>query len=64
MTDFICSAAALVIQGSTSVYSKKVEYLHSLVYAALEAIAEKRCLQCSHAILIGTSGLLSIQLRQ
>lgn len=35
-------AAALLIQGSASVYSKKVEYLHSLVYAALEAIAEKR----------------------
>lgn len=36
-------AAALVIQGSACVYSKKVEYLHKLVYQALEFIAEKRC---------------------
>eukprot|EP00887_Chlorella_sp_A99_P001915 scaffold18.g1915.t1 len=28
--------AALLIQGSTGIYSKKVEYLHSLVYQALE----------------------------
>lgn len=39
---FAC-AAALVIQGSACVYSKKVEYLHKLVYQALEFIAEKRC---------------------
>lgn len=31
-----------MIQGSASVYGKKVEYLHTLVYAALEAMAEKR----------------------
>ena len=36
------STAALVIQGSASVYSKKVEYLHSLVYSASEAIAKTR----------------------
>ena len=35
-------AAALVIQGSACVYGKKVEYLHSLVYQALEFIAEKK----------------------
>ncbi|KAK9810243.1 hypothetical protein WJX72_007164 [[Myrmecia] bisecta] len=34
--------AALVIQGSACVYSKKVEYLHTLVHQALEFIAEKR----------------------
>jgi hypothetical protein len=37
-----CSAAALLIQGSACVYGKKVEYLHTLVYQALEFIAEKR----------------------
>lgn len=32
-----------VLQGSTSVYSKKVEYLHALVYQTLELItAQKR----------------------
>ena len=37
-------AAALVIQGSACVYSRKVEYLHGLVYQALEVIADnKRC---------------------
>ena len=35
-------AAALVIQGSACVYSKKVEYLHSLVYQALEYVAENK----------------------
>ncbi|KAL3132422.1 hypothetical protein ABBQ32_008980 [Trebouxia sp. C0010 RCD-2024] len=34
--------AALLIQGSACVYGKKVEYLHSLVYEALEFIAEKK----------------------
>lgn len=28
--------AALLIQGSTNVYSKKVEFLHELVYKTLE----------------------------
>ncbi len=35
-------AAALLIQGSTCVYSRKVEYLHKLVYNALAAVASKR----------------------
>lgn len=37
-----CSAAALLIQGSACVYGKKVEYLHTLVFQALEVIAEKK----------------------
>ena len=37
------AAAALLIQGSACIYSKKVEYLHTLVYQALEFIAERRC---------------------
>ncbi|KAF8057098.1 rpsL [Scenedesmus sp. PABB004] len=34
--------AALLIQGTTCVFSKKVEYLHNLVYAALETIFNKK----------------------
>jgi hypothetical protein len=34
--------AALLIQGSTAVYSKKVEYLHQLVLKSLEFITQKR----------------------
>lgn len=34
--------AALLIQGSTCVYSKKVEYLCTLVYQALEAVKGKK----------------------
>jgi condensin-2 complex subunit H2 len=34
--------AALVIQGSTAVYSKKVEYLHQLVLQSLEFISNKK----------------------
>ncbi|GAX84106.1 hypothetical protein CEUSTIGMA_g11529.t1 [Chlamydomonas eustigma] len=34
--------AALLIQSSACVYSKKVEYLHSLVYQALEVVRTKK----------------------
>ena len=34
--------AALLIQGSACVYSKKVKYLYSLVYQALDFISGKR----------------------
>lgn len=34
--------AALVIQGSTSIYSKKVEYLHNLVLQALELLSHSK----------------------
>lgn len=34
--------AALLIQGSTAVYSKKVEYLHQLVLQSLEFITSKK----------------------
>lgn len=37
-----CAAAALLIQGSACVYSKKVEHLHGLVHQALSAISDKR----------------------
>ncbi|KAJ7373723.1 Condensin-2 complex subunit H2, partial [Desmophyllum pertusum] len=37
--------AALVIQGSACVYSKKVEYLYTLVYQTLDLIASKKRLQ-------------------
>lgn len=35
-------AAALVIQGSACVYSKKVEYLYTLLYQTLDYLIEKR----------------------
>jgi hypothetical protein len=42
-TMIVCElAAALLIQGSACVYSKKVEYLHSLVFRALDCINQKR----------------------
>lgn len=34
--------AALLVQGSAHVYSKKVEYLHQLVYQALDAIHDNK----------------------
>ena len=34
--------AALMIQGSTAVYSRKVEYLHRLVFQTLEHFANQR----------------------
>ncbi|RDD46576.1 Condensin-2 complex subunit H2 [Trichoplax sp. H2] len=34
--------AALLIQGSASVYSRKIEYLYTLVYQTLDLIAEKQ----------------------
>ncbi|NXL94463.1 CNDH2 protein, partial [Alectura lathami] len=34
--------AALLIQGSACIYSKKVEYLYSLVYQALDSISKKK----------------------
>ena len=37
-----CVTAALLIQGSTCVYIKKIEYLHALVYKALEVISNKK----------------------
>lgn len=35
-------AAALLLQGSVQVYSRKVEYLYSLVLRALEFLSQKR----------------------
>ncbi|XP_048585346.1 condensin-2 complex subunit H2 isoform X2 [Nematostella vectensis] len=37
--------AALLIQGSACIYSKKVEYLYTLVYQTLDLIASKKRLQ-------------------
>ena len=34
--------AALLIQGSACVYSKKVEYLYSLIYSTLDVILDKQ----------------------
>jgi hypothetical protein len=44
--------AAMVIQGSTAIYSRKVEYLHRLVFQTLEHFANKSASAdnqvCSH----------------
>ena len=40
--DFFEGVAALLLQGSIQVYSRKVEYLYSLVLRALEFLSEKR----------------------
>ncbi|XP_045869698.1 condensin-2 complex subunit H2 isoform X3 [Meles meles] len=49
--------AALLIQGSACVYSKKVEYLYSLVYQALDFISgKKRAKQLSSVQENGASG--------
>ncbi|XP_038667575.1 condensin-2 complex subunit H2 isoform X1 [Scyliorhinus canicula] len=37
--------AALLIQGSACIYSRKVEYLHSLVFQALDLISNKKRIQ-------------------
>lgn len=36
------NVAALLLQGSVQVYSRKVEYLYSLVLRALEFLSQKR----------------------
>ncbi|KAM5289185.1 condensin-2 complex subunit H2 isoform 2-T2 [Ctenodactylus gundi] len=49
--------AALLIQGSACVYSKKVEYLYSLVYQALDFISgQRRAKQLSSVPEDGSSG--------
>jgi condensin-2 complex subunit H2 len=37
----LCASAALLIQGSASVYSKKVEYLYSLLYNTVDLVCPK-----------------------
>ncbi len=41
-TALLLRAAALLIQGSACVYSKKVEYLYSLLYQTLNVLIQKR----------------------
>ncbi|XP_027808974.2 condensin-2 complex subunit H2 isoform X1 [Marmota flaviventris] len=57
--------AALLIQGSACVYSKKVEYLYSLVYQALDFISGKRrAKQLSSAQEDGANGTASLEAPQ
>lgn len=42
VNDLNFAEAALLIQGSTAIYSKKVEYLHQLVQQALELISNQK----------------------
>lgn len=39
---FNFAEAALLIQGSACIYSKKVEYLYRLVYETLDLLASKK----------------------
>jgi len=48
---FRASVAALLIQGSTCVYSKKVEYLYSLVFQTLDIFIQQRYVISSPVIL-------------
>lgn len=41
-TNLNFAEAALLIQGSACIYSKKVEYLHALVFQALDVVADKK----------------------
>ncbi len=43
--------AALLIQGSAVVYSKKVEYLYSLIYHALDVLSAKSACVCAAVLL-------------
>ena len=41
-TNLNFAEAALLIQGSACIYGKKVEYLHALVFQALDFVADKK----------------------
>jgi condensin-2 complex subunit H2 len=47
MTNLNFAEAALLIQGSACIYSKKVEYLYALLYKTLDILIEKRQQQSS-----------------
>lgn len=36
-----CAKAALLIQGSAAIYSKKVEYLYGLIFKTLEQVSQQ-----------------------
>ena len=42
-TESPAGAAALLIQGTACIYSRKVEHLHALVYQALDVVVECKC---------------------
>jgi hypothetical protein len=42
----VANVAALLLQGSVQVYSRKVEYLYNLVLHALDFLSQKRYLLC------------------
>lgn len=41
----LANVAALLVQGSVQVYSRKVEYLYNLVLHALEFISQERLVE-------------------
>ena len=50
------ASAALLIQGSTAVYSKKVEFLHQLVLQSLEQMTDKKNSTNSHQNKLNKNG--------
>ncbi len=50
-------SAALLIQGSACVYSKKVEYLYSLLYSTLDVLIKKKHKQNKAASSVGPDGV-------
>jgi condensin-2 complex subunit H2 len=60
LTLVVFISAALLIQGSACIYSKKVEYLYLLIYKTLELLVEKRFISDFHSFPISVS-LLSRQ---
>jgi len=49
--------AAMLIQGSACIYSKKVEYLYSLLYTTLDALIKKKHKQNRAASSVGPDGI-------
>lgn len=54
------NVAALLLQGSVQVYSRKVEYLYSLVLRALEFLSQKRFAFHSCKIYFGSFRFLTL----
>eukprot|EP00457_Paulinella_chromatophora_P001918 gb/GEZN01001920.1/.p1 GENE.gb/GEZN01001920.1/~~gb/GEZN01001920.1/.p1 ORF type:complete len:787 (-),score=115.36 gb/GEZN01001920.1/:386-2716(-) len=56
-TNFNFAEAALLIQGSACVYSKKVEYLYGLLYKTLDVLIQKKTKDKKQESSVGTDGV-------
>eukprot|EP00808_Paulinella_micropora_P000067 g11288.t1 len=56
-TNFNFAEAALLIQGSACVYSKKVEYLYGLLYKTLDVLIQKRTRDRKQESSVGSDGI-------